>query len=147
MHRCVISTMFGSCFWFFKKTFLFKQPLVPPYRPGPSPPVPPPCCPPPPPRPSTHVPPPAGPPLPCEPPPPTRAGVSYIWGSYILGMDDETGRMTIWAESGVASFLIPKTVQNGIRGCFISHPQNASYIRWCYLGCFLEVDSRLLICS
>jgi hypothetical protein len=37
MHRCVISTMFGWCFWFFKKTFLFKQPLVPPpRRPGPS---------------------------------------------------------------------------------------------------------------
>jgi hypothetical protein len=34
-------------------------------------------------------------------------------------MDDGT-------ESGVASFLIPKTVQNGIRGCFISHPQNSS---------------------
>jgi len=30
MHRCVISTMFGWCFWFFKKTFLFKQLLVPP---------------------------------------------------------------------------------------------------------------------
>jgi hypothetical protein len=30
MHRCVISTMFGWCFWFFKKTFFFKQPLVPP---------------------------------------------------------------------------------------------------------------------
>jgi hypothetical protein len=30
MHRCVISTMFGWCFWFLKKTFLFKQPLVPP---------------------------------------------------------------------------------------------------------------------
>jgi len=30
MHRCVISTMFGWCFWFFKKTFLLKQPLVPP---------------------------------------------------------------------------------------------------------------------
>jgi hypothetical protein len=25
MHGCVISTMFGWCFWFFKKTFLFKQ--------------------------------------------------------------------------------------------------------------------------
>jgi len=31
MHRCVISTMFGWCFWFFKKTFLFKQSLVPPF--------------------------------------------------------------------------------------------------------------------
>jgi hypothetical protein len=30
MHKCVISTMFGSCFWFLKKTFFFKQPLVPP---------------------------------------------------------------------------------------------------------------------
>jgi hypothetical protein len=30
---CVISTMFGCCFWFFKKTFLFKQLLVPPPRP------------------------------------------------------------------------------------------------------------------
>jgi hypothetical protein len=30
MHRCVISTMFGWCFWFFKKKFLFKQPLVAP---------------------------------------------------------------------------------------------------------------------
>jgi len=37
MHSCVISTMFGWCFWFFKKTFLFKQLLVPPPpRPGPS---------------------------------------------------------------------------------------------------------------
>jgi hypothetical protein len=24
---------------------------------------------------------------------------------------------------GVASILIPKTIRNGIRGCFISHPQ------------------------
>ncbi len=32
-------------------------------------------------------------------------------------------------ESRVASFLIPKTIQNGIRGCFISHPQKFSYIR------------------
>jgi hypothetical protein len=31
--------------------------------------------------------------------------------------------MTVQADSGVASILIPKTVQNGIRGCFISHPQ------------------------
>jgi hypothetical protein len=36
MHRCVISTMFDWCFWFFKKTFLFKQSLVPPPPPGPS---------------------------------------------------------------------------------------------------------------
>jgi hypothetical protein len=37
MHMCVISTMFGWCFWFFKKTFLFKQLLVlPPPRPSPS---------------------------------------------------------------------------------------------------------------
>jgi hypothetical protein len=36
MHGCVISTMFGWCFWFFKKTFLFKQPLVPPHCLGPS---------------------------------------------------------------------------------------------------------------
>jgi hypothetical protein len=91
MHRCVISIMFDSCFWFLKKTFLFKQPLVP-RCPGPS-----------------HF------------PPPPRAGVSYIWGSYILGMDDG-------AESGVASFLIPKTVQNRIKGCFIFHPQKFSYI-------------------
>jgi hypothetical protein len=43
MHRCVISIMFDSCFWFLKKTFLFKQPLVP-RCPGPShfPPPPPP---------------------------------------------------------------------------------------------------------
>jgi hypothetical protein len=31
--------------------------------------------------------------------------------------------MTIRADSRVASILIPKTVQNEIRGCFISHPQ------------------------
>jgi hypothetical protein len=37
-----------------------------------------------------------------------------------------TGRMTVRADSGVASILIPKTVQNGIRGCFISHPQKNS---------------------
>jgi len=29
MHGCVISTMFGWCFWFFKKTFLFKQLSIP----------------------------------------------------------------------------------------------------------------------
>jgi hypothetical protein len=29
MHGCVISTMFGRCFWFFKKTFLFKQLSIP----------------------------------------------------------------------------------------------------------------------
>jgi hypothetical protein len=38
MHGCVISTMFGSCFWFLKKTFIFSNnrwsPLPP--RPGPS---------------------------------------------------------------------------------------------------------------
>jgi hypothetical protein len=33
-----------------------------------------------------------------------------------------TVRMTVQADSVVASILIPKTVQNGIRGCFISHP-------------------------
>jgi hypothetical protein len=37
--------------------------------------------------------------------------------------------MTVRAESGVVSFLIPKIVQNGNRGCFISHPQKFSYIR------------------
>jgi len=31
-----------------------------------------------------------------------------------------TGRMTVRGDSGVASIIIPKTVQNGIRGCFIS---------------------------
>jgi hypothetical protein len=41
-------------------------------------------------------------------------------------MDDGT-------ESGVASFFIPKTVQNEIRGCFISHPQKFSYIRWSHI--------------
>jgi hypothetical protein len=25
MHMCVISTMFGSCFWFLKKTFIFSN--------------------------------------------------------------------------------------------------------------------------
>jgi hypothetical protein len=34
-----------------------------------------------------------------------------------------TGRMTVRADSGVVSILILKTVQNGIRGCFISHPR------------------------
>jgi hypothetical protein len=29
MHGCVISTMFGWCFWFFKKTFFFKQLSIP----------------------------------------------------------------------------------------------------------------------
>jgi len=29
MHGCVISTMFGWCFWFFKKTFLSKQLSIP----------------------------------------------------------------------------------------------------------------------
>jgi hypothetical protein len=37
-----------------------------------------------------------------------------------------TGRMTVRVDLGVASILIPKTVQNGIRGCFISHPQKNS---------------------
>jgi hypothetical protein len=61
-----------------------------------------------------------------------------------------TGRMTVRAHLVVASILIPKIVQNGIRGCFISHtqknsskqfktesggcfishPQKFSYIRW-----------------
>jgi hypothetical protein len=31
--------------------------------------------------------------------------------------------MTVRADSGVASILIPKTIQNRIRGCFISHPK------------------------
>jgi hypothetical protein len=30
MHRCVISTMLGSCFWFFKKTFIFQTIVGPP---------------------------------------------------------------------------------------------------------------------
>jgi hypothetical protein len=34
--------------------------------------------------------------------------------------------MTVQADLGVASILIPKTVQNGIKGCFISHPQKNS---------------------
>jgi hypothetical protein len=34
--------------------------------------------------------------------------------------------MTVRADSGVASILILKTIQNGIRGCFISHPQKNS---------------------
>jgi hypothetical protein len=34
--------------------------------------------------------------------------------------------MTVRADLGVASILIPKTVQNGIRGCFIFHPQKNS---------------------
>jgi hypothetical protein len=38
------------------------------------------------------------------------------------------GQMTVRADSGVASILILKTVQNGIRGCFISHPQKNSSI-------------------
>jgi hypothetical protein len=46
--------------------------------------------------------------------------------------------------SGVASFLIPKTVQNGIRGCFISHPQKFSYIR-CWNSPFNAQGSRLII--
>ncbi len=29
MHGCVISTMFGRCFWFFLKTFFFKQLSIP----------------------------------------------------------------------------------------------------------------------
>jgi len=33
MHMCVISTMFGWCFWFLKKTFLFKQLSVATVRP------------------------------------------------------------------------------------------------------------------
>jgi len=33
MHRCVILTMFGWCFWFFKKTFPFKQLSVATVRP------------------------------------------------------------------------------------------------------------------
>jgi hypothetical protein len=37
-----------------------------------------------------------------------------------------TGQMTIWADLGVASILIPKTVQKGIKGCFISHPKKKS---------------------
>jgi hypothetical protein len=41
-------------------------------------------------------------------------------------MDDLTSQNR--AGSGVASFLIPKIVQNRIRGCFITHPQKFSYI-------------------
>jgi hypothetical protein len=37
MDRCVISTMFDSSFWFFKKTFIFSNNRwSPPHRPGPS---------------------------------------------------------------------------------------------------------------
>jgi hypothetical protein len=36
MHRCVISTMFGSCVWFFKKTFIFSNNRWSPPCPGPS---------------------------------------------------------------------------------------------------------------
>jgi hypothetical protein len=37
MHRCVISTMFGWCFWFSKKNFSFQTTVgPPPRRPGPS---------------------------------------------------------------------------------------------------------------
>jgi len=36
------------------------------------------------------------------------------------------GRMTVQADSGVASILMPKIVQNGIKGCFISHPPKNS---------------------
>jgi hypothetical protein len=33
MHGCVISTMFGSCFWFFKKNFSFQTIVGPPAAP------------------------------------------------------------------------------------------------------------------
>ncbi len=33
MHRCVISTMFGSCFWFFEKNFSFQTIISPPLSP------------------------------------------------------------------------------------------------------------------
>jgi hypothetical protein len=52
-----------------------------------------------------------------------------------------TGRMMVRADSGVASILIPKTVQNGIRGCFISHPQKNSskqFIQNGIRGCFIS---------
>jgi hypothetical protein len=44
------------------------------------------------------------------------------------------GRMTVRADLGVVSILIPKTVQNGIRGCFIFHPQKKvqNGIRGCF---------------
>jgi len=34
MHKCVISTMFGWCFWFFKKTFYSNNRWSPPHCPG-----------------------------------------------------------------------------------------------------------------
>jgi hypothetical protein len=37
MHRCVTSTMFGSCFWFFKKLLSFQTTVGPHPRPGPLP--------------------------------------------------------------------------------------------------------------
>jgi len=37
-----------------------------------------------------------------------------------------TRQMTVRVDLGVASILIPKTVQNGIRDCFISHPKKNS---------------------
>jgi hypothetical protein len=45
-----------------------------------------------------------------------------------------TGRMTIRADLGVASILIPKIVQNGIRGCFIFHSKKTvqNEIRGCF---------------
>jgi hypothetical protein len=50
--------------------------------------------------------------------------------------------MTVGADSGVASILIPKTVQNGIRGCFISHPQKNSSKQFNLCGrMMVRVDS------
>jgi len=52
--------------------------------------------------------------------------------------------MTIQADSRVASILIPKTVQNGIRGCFISHPQKNSSKQFNPRGRMtIQADSRV----
>jgi hypothetical protein len=77
-------------------------------------------------------------PLPCPAPAPALPGTgggSYIGNGqcffFLLlpgtgGGSYPHGRMTVRADSRVTSILIPKTVQNGIKGCFISHPQKNS---------------------
>ncbi len=91
-------------------------------------------------------------PLPCPAPAPALPGTgggSYIGNGqcffFLLlpgtgGGSYPHGRMTVRADSRVTSILIPKTVQNGIKGCFISHPQKNSskQFKTESRGCFIS---------
>jgi len=90
--------------------------------------------------------------LPCPYPAPALPGTgggSYIGNGqcffFLLlpgtgGGSYPHGRMTVRADSRVTSILIPKTVQNGIKGCFISHPQKNSskQFKTESRGCFIS---------